>query len=264
MLYHNTMRKILLIIAFIVTIAVNLTFEIPLVTLFADKTLNLMATKSICNFTITAFVVALMLCYYKREIQFNIKNIGKTLLWLIPCFLVAIVNFPFSSLLSGKATVDRKNLIWLFVLYSFSIGFAEELLFRGIVHNFVKDFFKEKKNGCFYSAVISSAVFSLWHITNLFFGAGFGATLLQVGYTFLLGGMFAVVYDYTENIWYCVVLHSVFDIGGNLILLIGSGNAQDVVFWILTAVIGVATAVHIIFTLLKLNKRHNEKLSDCN
>ena len=254
------MRKIIVITAFIITLAVNILFEIPSVALFKDETINLMATKSISNFAITAFVILFMCFYYKRNLGFDLKNLKKSLLWLLPCVAVAIVNFPISALANGTAKIERKNIIWLFVLYSVSIGFAEELLFRGIVHNFTKDYFEKKKNGYLKSVIVSSAIFSLWHLTNLFFGAGFGATALQVGYTFLLGCMFACVYDYTKNIWYSVFLHSSFDIGGNIIAFVGTGDSWDAVFWILTAIFGVICGAHIVYTVLKTNKRFNEAL----
>ena len=78
--------------------------------------------------------------------------------------------------------------------------------------------------------------------------------LLQCLYTFLIGGMLIITMLKTKNIWLCVLIHTIFDFGGLLIVHIGIGNPWDTVFWILTFVGGALCAGHIVYTLLKLEK----------
>jgi hypothetical protein len=74
---------------------------------------------------------------------------------------------------------------------------------------------------------------------------------LQVGYSFLIGGMCAIVLLKTGSIWYCVLLHTVYDIGGT-ILYVGGGVRWDAVTVTITAVLGVAVAVFMAISLLRI------------
>lgn len=179
----------------------------------------------------------------------------KTLIWLLPPFAVVLVNFPFSALISGTAVVTHGEWWWLFAIQCVLIGIIEEWFFRGILLDLFLQIAREKERCVFFPVLFSSVAFALFHLFNLLDGAGVGEVLLQTGYSFLIGGMLAVVFCRTRNLWICVILHTLFDVGGFLIECLGTGNPQDTVFWVLTAVVGVACAVHIILTLVHMCKR---------
>lgn len=251
----KTKNKILYVALALCFIAA-VVFSIPEIRLLPDERANVLLTGALSRACFTAFFICLLFLFGQTYLlHFPRKSFPKALLWSIPCFLVAIVNFPFSALITGSATVERAELIPLFALLCVCIGLSEELTFRGIVHDFIKRKLAGKKNGYIFSVLISSAVFGLWHLLNLAYGAGVGATFLQVGYSFLIGAMLAVTYDKTRNIWLCAFIHALFDFGGMLVDYLGRGNVHDLVFWILTAVFGVMCAVHIIVNALKLNKK---------
>ena len=111
------------------------------------------------------------------------------------------------------------------------------------------------------SVLSSSTLFALFHFLNLFFGAGVGETMLQVGYTFLIGCMLAVMMIKTGNIWLCVVVHALFYFGGMIVSNLGSGHFQDTTFWVLTAVAGLLCAVHILLSLKLIIKDYKEDKS---
>ena len=180
----------------------------------------------------------------------------KTLLWSLPCFMVAFINFPYSALINGTASIERMDLMGLYILYVIGVALLEELIFRGIAMMVIGDLLKGKKHKPLLTALISSLVFSLFHLTNLFSGADIGSVMLQCLYTFLIGGMLAVTVLKGGNVWLCVLIHALFDFGGLLIIQIGSGNPWDLVFWILTVVGGVLCAGHIMFSLLKLERNY--------
>ena len=185
------------------------------------------------------------------------RKFPKYLLWSLPCFMVAIVNFPFSMLISGKATINQIDLLGLYILYIFSIALLEELIFRGVLLLLVSDYLRGKKLQYVWTALICSLVFSLFHLTNLFSGMGIADVLLQCLYTFLIGGMLAITMLKTHNIWLCVLIHAIFDFGGMIIYTIGytpTGETWDTLFWILTCVGGVLCAGHVIYSLIKLEK----------
>ena len=249
-------NKILLYIALGLCIAVAVAFGWPGLKLVREEPLNGLLCEVLSRTGLAAFLVLLLLGFGQNRVLRATKfGLGRAALWCLPCLLVAIVNFPFSALIGGEANVDHPALLPLFILSCALIGITEELLFRGLLHDSLKHAFMKYRCGYILAVLLSSAIFGLWHLVNLFFGAGVGATLLQVGYTFLLGTMFAVTLDKTRNIWFCVFLHTLFDIGGTLVLRLGSGNPQDLVFWILTLVVGVLCGVHILITALRINNK---------
>ncbi len=177
------------------------------------------------------------------------------LLWVLPCFAVAVVNFPFSALISGEAAIERVDLLWLFLLKCLGIALLEESFFRALLIPLLRE-----KGGDLFAVLLSAALFGAMHLLNLISG-NVGAVLLQVGYTFLLGCMFAVMLLYTGNIWLCILVHFLFDIGGTIVTDLGRGPFQDTLFWILTAVAGALCAVHIVVTFVRLRKKNSKESS---
>ena len=175
----------------------------------------------------------------------------KSLLFGLPAMAVAINNAPLIGLATGNAYVtDPWGGVLLVVAYCFAIGMFEEFAFRGLFYLMILDGRRKSTGQIFWTTVLSCAVFGLVHLANLFAGAGVGATLLQVGYSFLIGGMCAIVLLRTGSIWYCVLLHTVYDLGGT-ILYLGGGMRWDAVTVAVTAVLGVAVAVFMIISLLR-------------
>ncbi len=250
----KTKNKILYVALALCFIAA-VVFGIPEIKLLPDAAAALLLSETLSRAFFTAFFICLLVLFGQTYLlRFPKRSFPRALLWSIPCFLVAVVNFPFSALITGSAQITRAELIPLFALLCIFIGISEELMFRGILHDFIKRRLSNRKNGYILSVLLSAAVFGLWHLVNLIYGAGFGATMLQVGYSFLIGAMLAVVLDKTKNIWLCALLHALFDFGGLLVDYLGTGNVHDLVFWILTAVFGVLCGAYILWNALILNK----------
>lgn len=245
-------QALALLLLFIPAAAILFFFFAPPAT--GDGRLDSLLNAVIPRFFISIFLLVLVLeifpsCLSCKRISF------KNLIWCIPPLLVALVNFPFSALILGTAQVTRAELIGLFLLKCLLIGLSEELLFRGIIFYTLSDYFKRKGFSCFLPVLLSSVIFALFHFINLFDGAGILAVLQQAGYSFLIGAMLAVVLKKTNNLAACVFLHALFDLGGFFVSDLGTGDPQDLTFWILTAVVGVLSAVHITATLVKMIKK---------
>lgn len=213
-----------------------------------------------------ALTVAVMavaaLCGYGGFFKISRGDAARNILWCLPCFAVALANFPYSALASGSAVIDRPDLIWLFLLKCLFIAASEELLFRGILLRFLQEVFEKKKHAFILSVVTSSAVFALFHLLNLAEGAGVGATMLQVGYTFLTGLVFACVTARTGNVWGAIIIHFVFDIGGLIVTDLGHGQFQDAVFWALTAIAAAICAVHLVLYAIKRDGAESRSQND--
>lgn len=186
-----------------------------------------------------------------KSMKTSFDKFARKLLFCLPCLFVALANFPLFALLDGTAKIVETNLIGLFAVECVAIALVEELFFRNVLYDYVKRLFKNKY---MLSLIVSSVVFGLWHLVNLLDGASFGLTLLQVGYTTLVGAMLCVTVDKTNNVWLCVVIHALFDFGGNVVERLGDGTPWNTPFWIATAICGVFCGVHVLTTALRLNK----------
>ena len=251
------MRKwnlIITILLFILGALCFIFFDVRPITILEDP----LANRFLCGFIARIGLSLLFgwLLYQYGGLKFMVftRQFPKYLLWSLPCFMVAFINFPFSGLITNKVEIIRTDLIGLYALYVLSIAILEEFIFRGVLLLVVSDYLRGKKYQYLWTALICSLVFSLFHLANLFENMSIGDVLLQCLYTFLIGGMLVVTMFKAKNIWLCVLIHAIFDFGGLLIGSIAIGDGWDTVFWILTLVGGALCAGHIIFTLLKLEK----------
>lgn len=194
---------------------------------------------------------------YKYEFDSQLKSSVKikNVLAVIPAFLVVINNLPIIGLINKNVVIDSTTLhTVLFLLYALSIGIFEEVIFRGILFPLCVIKLNDKKNKIFWAVVLSSAMFSLTHLLNLLGGAGIVQTIMQIGYSFLIGAMSAIVLVKTGNIYSSVILHFVFDIGG---LFVGKngiayGNQWDILTIIITAVLGLTVFIYMLYVVLHL------------
>ena len=185
----------------------------------------------------------------------------KNIFFILPCCLIAINNFPFIPMAKGALTLETKwYFILLFAIQCFFVGLFEETAFRGCVfmlllekkHNTVKD--------VFYSVVVSSFIFGAIHIVNLFVGAGVVGVVLQLGYSFLIGSMCAVVLLVTKKIWLPVFIHATFNFAGGLVPTLGNGEIWDAPTVILTVIVSIAVAVYTVALFFKRGLSDAEEL----
>ena len=180
---------------------------------------------------------------------------------VIPAFAVVINNFPIIGLARGAAYVTAPTWeVSLFALSCLLIGVFEEFAFRGVFYMLLLSTRRDSVKKIFWVTVASSAAFGAVHLFNLLAGAGIGPTLLQVGYSFLIGGMCSIVLIVTGSIWIPVILHALFDFGGYLIPTLGDGIVWDAATVAVTAVLGVAAAVYMTVLLLRVKPQSLDRL----
>ena len=244
------------IILIVIGVACFITFEAVGVKILEDPLANKFLCGFISRFSLSLLFGWLLFFYGGKSFITCDKTSLRGMVWALPCFMVAFVNFPYTALTNGTASVDRMDLIGLYALYILGIALLEEIVFRGIIIVILRDHLRFKKHAPLFITIISASIFSLFHLTNLIGGADIGYTLLQCVYTFLIGAMLTVTMLKLSNIWLCFVIHAIFDFGGLMIIYIGSGNPWDTVFWILTIVSGLLCAGHIIYSLIKLERNY--------
>ena len=138
----------------------------------------------------------------------------KPLLWLLalPGFIIAINNFPFVSFFTGDCDIGASaDSIFFYALICLATGFFEEMAFRGCAFMLLLKNRTQSKGRILFAIFVSSAVFGLIHLVNVFFGGSLGASLLQVGYSALIGALCSMVLLLTGNIWLCVALHAIYN-----------------------------------------------------
>ena len=194
------------------------------------------------------FCAVMLYLIYAYGFQRALKpKIGKIRI-MIPCFLVVINNFPVIALATGDAKITAEaGVIALYLLQTFFIAAFEELAFRGIVFPLCRIGFRKKKYALFWSAAVSSALFGGVHLVNLIGGAALGSVLLQVGYSFLLGGMCAVTLIETQSLLMPVTLHFLFNAGGLLVEELGTGNIVNTPTVFITVILAVAVTTLMLY-----------------
>lgn len=198
----------------------------------ADKIQNIWINRIIQQACGTIAAVILM-----NRLKIKLFSKPQHLLYLVPCFLVAIDNFPFYSFFKGNMQFVRREVldVILFGGYCIAVGLFEECVFRGILFAVLAGVFSKDKKGFLKTYFVSSVCFGIAHIFNLFMGAGIGETLLQVGYTILTGGLFGFALIKTKNLLYAGIVHAIYNFCG--LLLSEQGLGTGIVFDIGTVII---------------------------
>lgn len=201
--------------------------------------------------------IFLALTFY---LGYRVWNKPATRAWLVilPCLLVVVNNIPFIALLTDRAVIHRPEYLWLFLLDCLMIGVFEEVAFRGTIFLAILEKRRKSTKQIFWTTAASSAIFGLIHLANLLDGANPGATILQVGYSFLIGGMCAIVLLKSHNLGFCILLHAVFDVGGRMVGTIATGKIWNLPTIILTAILGVAVMVWMIYVLLHIRPEETD------
>lgn len=197
-----------------------------------------------------AVAVILLLVWNKSKLF----GAPQGLLFLIPCLIIAINNFPFCSFFAGKSKLFHTSVtdFVLFAVYCIAIGMFEECAFRGVLFPIVAERFSKDRKGLQKTFVASSVLFGLAHLFNLLMGAGFGPTVLQVGYSTLIGGLCAFCLIKTHNVLLCAFVHAVYDFCGMMMAELGSGTVFDLPTGLMMGVVGVAVAAFVLWQIYKL------------
>ena len=200
------------------------------------------------------FLIMLFRFGYGRLLKFN--NPYKSLLIVIPGIVIAINNFPISAFFAGRTTLSEPvYTIFVFIIECLSVGFFEEIIFRVVILLFLLQKLPKTKKGVLLAIIISSAIFGLTHIVNLFSGSSLNNTVLQVGYSFLVGMMWAVMYLKTNNLWLIILLHALYNFFGLVLFELGTvTNRYDVFTIVITSVLGIIVTIYSIKLFTELSE----------
>lgn len=255
-------RRMVAIAMTLLGMAALLFFELGKPVLSEDATLQKLYTMTATR-GIGGIVFLAILVYLGYRVMNPLqKPFGKALLFCLPAALVVVNNMPILSMIRGDAYFVHSEpwyIMW-FALECFAIGLFEETAFRGVALLLIAEKRRTTKKGLFASILLSSAVFGVIHLANILAGASPGAVFLQIGYSFLIGAMCSVVLLKTGNLWFCVILHAVYDFSGNLMPTLGAGTWWDTPTVIFTALLAVFTTVFYVVAFIRLDPQETERL----
>ena len=138
--------------------------------------------------------------------------------WLIwPILLYSVLNGG-TSPFDGTLTIDtgKPLLIVLFILLYLSVGFMEEIVFRGATLSILLNKWGGSRKQIYWVVLLSNLAFGALHLVNLVMGR---KTLLSTGaqvlYGTFFGVFFAACFLRNKSIWPVIFGHALFDLCGN-------------------------------------------------
>ncbi|QHQ62914.1 CPBP family intramembrane metalloprotease [Anaerocolumna sedimenticola] len=148
----------------------------------------------------------------KQKIGFARKGllVGIGLGWIF--IIYSVINLDISFISQHGIIMPPLATTAGFVIYSISIGFYEEIMMRALIlNNFILNWGHTKK-GIYKSAILSSGLFGIAHLVNLFYTPDLKiAIMAQIVYATTIGLFFASIYLRSKNIWAVIFLHALFD-----------------------------------------------------
>lgn len=187
---------------------------------------------------------------------------------LIPLFALTFSNWIYIWIFKPSLVTSFDGGLFTLTVFSTLITvFCEELLFREITHNCLKEFVKQD----YLRILISSAIFALLHFVNVFGGVDITFVLAQVGYTFVLGLILGLIKEKGAGLIVLTSFHFLFNLLNNDLfsfLYNGDWNKEFIITNVIVGAIAVIYGVLMYFFLkvnsLPLNLKDNseDEISD--
>ena len=166
---------------------------------------------SVCVYLLV-FFIPLKIDYLKREVFFE-KNLilKKLILSVVVAVLVFFISFIFESAArslgeqSAKIVFEKKSL-WQIILASIQIivmASYEEIIYRKYLVNRFCNFFAKFKYRKICAIFLSAILFSLAHLYN---------GVCSILFALLSGLLFSVLYHFSKNIFYPILVHSIYNL----------------------------------------------------
>ena len=166
------------------------------------------------------------------------KTKAKSMLFYIPVLITLTANFWCGVKLKYGILETV-----LYILAMFSVGFLEEVIFRGLL------FVALRKNGEGLAVTVSSLTFGMGHIINLLNGSGaeFIPNLLQLIYATAAGFMFVMIFLRSKSLLVCILTHGLFNALSAFSNDMGAGIEMQILTAALLTVITGSYAVYLAF-----------------
>ena len=173
------------------------------------------------------------------------KATARSMLYYLPVMVMLTTNLWYGVTMNYGLPETL-----LYILSMFCVGFLEEVIFRGLLFNAMRE------DSVKWAVIVSSVTFGIGHIINLVnvSGAELIPNLLQVVYATAAGFMFVMIYYKSGSLLACIAAHGVFNA---LSLFADEANASGemrILSAVLLTVIAGAYAVYLALTM-KMNDK---------
>lgn len=154
-------------------------------------------------------------------------------------YYIPLLALPFLNLFYGiNTSLSPTKVILLLIMYT-SVGFMEEIIFRGLMFKALV-----KKWNRYIVVAFISFTFAIGHIASMAAIGQSGAdTVLQIANSLVVGFMFMVVILASGNLTICIIAHILYNFLGNMSL--AGGTSIEVI--VVTTVITILYFVYLIF-----------------
>ncbi|MBE5756181.1 MAG: CPBP family intramembrane metalloprotease [Clostridiales bacterium] len=257
----KTPLRYVLAVALLVGAIISIPTDKILTLIGVENNLNTFFISSVLVRVIGIVILTILLC------KFNFLSVYKGfylkgLIVVILPLLVAINNFPFIAYFNGTGEITENTItILLYLAWCLSVAVLEETAFRGIIYPLFVIKLRGRKNSVFWAIALSSLVFGSMHLLNII-GSNPLAVLLQIGYSFLTGSMFAITLLYTKNLIVPIILHFIYNAGGLFYDYLGTlsfNNHWNLPTIIITVILALITITVMVFAVIKKEKTYEEK-----
>ncbi len=200
------------------------------------------------GFVPIALFLALYLTIKKRWSAFSYggaaKLSGRQWLGYAPLLLVLIVLLLANR---GFRPESFSYFAWMLASQLLLVGFVEETLFRGIMLKALLP------KGRLFAVAASSFFFGVTHALQALGGQSLEATILQIVYAFILGGVLAMLVSRNGAVWLAVLFHGLH----NFLNFAGHEPGTRVYDYLVIAIL----AVHLVW-LVVLERKQRAASSD--
>ena len=146
--------------------------------------------QSVIADTIISLLLLNVIIFYKKCSYYGLKKVKNPKKYLYFCWNGININNDYHEIL-------------FFILRMINIGFIEEIIFRGFLFRALE------RHGINKAAIISSIVFGIGHILNLFCGAELIWIFVQIFYSFSIGYLYAIIFYKSGSLLPCIITHQI-------------------------------------------------------
>ena len=156
------------------------------------------------------FILMISKSHFKDKVGLARTSIMRFDLLVLPLLYGVLINL-LSFELEGSS--DIKYIISLFA-YTISVGLIEELSLRGLIQNYLINYFGQHKKGIVKAIVSMSFLFAALHLLNL--DKGLWGEMAQFFYAFFIAMGFGSVFYFTKRIYPLIIIHGLIDFTSGL------------------------------------------------
>ena len=201
------------------------------------------------------FLSVILLSFLKKNRLFEAYGIcaskatARSMLYYLPVMVMLTTNLWYGVTMNYGLPETL-----LYILSMFCVGFLEEVIFRGLLFNAMRE------DSVKWAVIVSSVTFGIGHIINLVNGSGAELipNLLQVVYATAAGFMFVMIYCKTESLIGCILVHGLFNALSVFANEDGATNEMRMIFALLLTAVTSTYAVYLAWTM-KTILRNEEK-----